>query len=245
MFSSKVRRAAALLLALAVGAFSAGCGDKPRNDAEKQFLQAAKNDDAEAQYNLGASYEFGGGAPKDVALAKKWYEKAAAQGHKKAVARLRVLNPPKAPTEEEVKEIRGSALKYDADAEALFKWAECCEFGFHTERDPWRALRYYSRAAEKGHAEAGTRAQMLGEALSPSEAEVKKIRADARNKNAEAQYKLAQCHEFGFHVRRDIGSARVWYRRAADQGHPKAMEVLGRKPKPKPKPRKPLKKRKK
>ena len=257
MFGRKVKNAArALLLALAVGVCAAGCGDKYRNEAEKKYLKDAKKGNAEAQYKLGASYEFGGGAPKDIDLAKKWYEKAARQGHKKAQARLRILTPPKPPTEEEAKEFRKNALKYDPDPEALFRWAECCEFGLHAEKDRDLALRYYSRAAAKGHVEAKARAQALsGEMLARiSEADVKKFRADAlrgwnkgkNNGNAEAQYQFARCLEFGIHVPQDDGAARTWYVRAANQGHAKAMNMLGRKPKktsakPKQSPSKPKK----
>lgn len=250
MFGRKVMSAArVLIVALVVGVCAAGCGDKPRNEAEKKFLAAAKKGDAEAQYNLGACYEFGGGAPKDIDLARQWYEKAAKQGHKKAQARLRILNPPQAPTKEEAEEFRSDALKYDPDVNALFKWAECCEFGFHTEKDRDMALRYYLRAAEKDHAEAKARAQALTDEMTSriTEDEVKKFRAAAlkgwnRGKNdgnAEAQYQLARCYEFGIHVQQDTGAARTWYVRAANQGHAKAMKVLGRKPK------QPAKKRKK
>lgn len=232
MFARKVRSAAlTLVAALAVGLLAAGCGEKPRNDAEKKFLEAAKKGDSEAQYNLGACYEFGGGAPQDVDLAKKWYEKAAAQGHRKAKSRLRILNPPPAPTEAEVAEIRGNALKYDPDPAALYKWGECCEFGFHTAKDRDRALRFYNFAAEKGVPQAKERARDLAEELMPPEAEVKKFRAAARSGNAEGQYQFARCLEFGFRVKKNFGAARELYRRAADQGHPKAMERLNRKPK--------------
>ena len=37
--------------------------------------------DADAQYNLGASYYLGQGVPQDYAQAAAWYRKAAEQGH--------------------------------------------------------------------------------------------------------------------------------------------------------------------
>ena len=95
MFSCKVRPAAlTVLLALAVGVLC-GCGERYRNDAEKKFLKAAKKGDAEAQYSLGACYEFGGAAPKDVDLAKKWYGKAAAAGNDAAKRALETLESKK------------------------------------------------------------------------------------------------------------------------------------------------------
>jgi len=231
-------RIAAAALALA-GALASGCGEKYHNEAEKQFLKAARKGDAEAQYSLGASYEFGGGAARDVDLAKRWYAKAAAQGHKKAAARLRHLNPPQAPAAEDMKALRAAAKK--GDAEALFKVGQCMEFGFHGQKDLDEALRCYSRAAAKGHEEAGKIRERMAEELAPAESEVKNFRIAARKGNAEAQYQFARCLEFGFHVKQSTYDAAEWYKRAARQGHPKAMARLNWKPKTQP--RKPAKTR--
>jgi len=226
-----------LLAACALAALASGCGGGGyRNDAEKKFLDAAKKGDAEAQYSLGACYEFGGGAEKNVDRAKEWYRKAAAQGHQKAQERLRVLNPPKTPSADEMKQFRRSAGK--GDAEALFQLGQCREFGQQCAKDPDAALRYYSRAAAKGHEEAGKRAEVLAAKLTPTPAEMKKLYADARKGNAEAQYQIGRCFEFGFHKnprKPDFNAARSWYTRAAKQGHPKALEILN--------PKKPAKKK--
>ena len=226
------------LAAFALLALAAGCGEKYRNDAEKQFLKAARKGDAEAQYGLGACYEFGGGAPRDADAARRWYAKAAAQGHKKAAARLRHLDPPKPPAAEDMKTIRRDAQK--GDAEAQFLLAQCYEFGQHVPKDADAALRYYSYAAKKGNEEAQKRADALREELAPPAAEVKKYFAAARKGSAEAQYQAARCLEFGFGVKQNTTAAGEWYRRAAAQGHAKALARLGRTPqrrKPAPKKR--------
>lgn len=55
-----------------------------------QKLAEAGN--AEAQYELGDRYELGlGGLPKNEALARRWYRKAAAQGHTAALGALSAL----------------------------------------------------------------------------------------------------------------------------------------------------------
>ena len=165
-----VRGKEALVFAFALvlaGAFAAGCGDKYHNDAEKQFLDAARRGESEAQYRLGASYEFGGGAARDIELAKRWYRKAADQGHKKAAARLRVLNPPPPPTQDEARNCYGAARK--GDPEALYKCAECFEFGFHAARDRDWALRLYAQAAQKGNAAAEERVRALTAEMMPTE----------------------------------------------------------------------------
>ena len=223
----------ALFAAGVLAGFSAGCGANYRNDAEKQFLKAAKNGDAEAQYRLGASYEFGASAPIDIELAKSWYRKAAAQGHQKALARLRVLEPPASPSAEEAKKLRAAARRSDADADTLYRWAECCEFGYHTPKNRDDALRFYFRAERKGHAGAGERVRALSAEMMPDEAAVKRYRAAARKGDAEAQYQFARCLEFCFRVKRNPAVARQWYESAARKGHSKARARLGwRSPRP-------------
>lgn len=219
-----IRGVFAFVLALAGALALAGCGEKYHNDAEKQFLKAALAGDAEAQYRLGASYERGAGAARDVELAKRWYAKAKAQGHAQAAARLRVLTPPASPAPDEVKLLSAAARKGDPDA--LYKCAECFEFGFYTEKDRDWALRLYAQAAKKGYAPAEERVKTLSAELTPPENMVKQFYAAARKGDSEAQYQFARCLEFGFVVKRNFNAAGEMYRRAAAQGHLKAQTRL-------------------
>lgn len=235
-------RMMALILASALAAVSlTGCGKKYLSEAEKKFLEPAKKGDAEAQFQLGRAYEHGAGANRNVDLARKYYELSAKQGNKKAQAALRRLNPPKAPDAEALKKIRADAAK--GDAEALFQLGQCCEFGWDGGRDNDKALRYYARAAKKEHAAAKERVQTMTEEMAAriSEADVKKYAADAGKGNAEAQFQLGRCYEFGIHVEINIdpdqrlARARNWYIKAAKQSHPEAMKVLKwKKPRKKP-----------
>ncbi len=43
----------------------------------------------------------------------------------------------------------------------------------------------------------------------------------------DAQYRLAFCYEWGLGVKEDITKAAVWYKRAAQLGHVKALLWLG------------------
>ncbi len=54
------------------------------DDLTKLQKQAAAGD-PEAQHNLGAMYQNGEGVPQDKSQAVTWYQKAAAQGHEKAI----------------------------------------------------------------------------------------------------------------------------------------------------------------
>lgn len=52
--------------------------------AVEEWRKAARNGDADAEYNLGQAYKMGRGVPVDLAAAESWYGKAAAQGHVEA-----------------------------------------------------------------------------------------------------------------------------------------------------------------
>ena len=50
-------------------------------EAARWYRKAAEQGDADAQYNLGFSYNLGLGVSQDYTEAVKWYRKAAEQGH--------------------------------------------------------------------------------------------------------------------------------------------------------------------
>lgn len=49
--------------------------------AVKEWREAARANDADAQFNLGQAYKLGRGVPVDLPVAESWYQKAAEQGH--------------------------------------------------------------------------------------------------------------------------------------------------------------------
>jgi TPR repeat protein len=53
------------------------------------------------------------------------------------------------------------------------------------------------------------------------------LRAAAEQGDAESQYELAVCFDYGRDVQQDRKVAAAWYRRAADQGHANAQNSLG------------------
>ena len=55
-------------------------------------LAMAERGHVEAQYLLAGMYEDGHGTDRDMALAMKWYQKAAESGHGEAQQRLQELN---------------------------------------------------------------------------------------------------------------------------------------------------------
>lgn len=61
-------------------------------EAFEYYLKAARQGDAEAQYNLGVCYRKGYGVEKDLTEAVKWLRKAADQGFAEAQDMLRKLS---------------------------------------------------------------------------------------------------------------------------------------------------------
>jgi len=57
---------------------------RDNKDMVKEYLKAAEQGDAQAQYNLGVAYDKGIGVESDQKEAVKWYRKAAEQGHAQA-----------------------------------------------------------------------------------------------------------------------------------------------------------------
>lgn len=71
---------------------SEGLDDLPQNETEaaKWYRKAAKQGDAESEYQLGYRYAEGIGVPRNDELAKKWLHRAALQGHSRAASLLGV-----------------------------------------------------------------------------------------------------------------------------------------------------------
>jgi TPR repeat protein len=101
-----IRRALAALLVFA-GAASAQVASRDDAAAFERGLAAYLTDDpqsawffwlgpaergfAEAQFSLGVLYLHGEGVPADPALAKRWFERAAATGHARAELNLALM----------------------------------------------------------------------------------------------------------------------------------------------------------
>jgi hypothetical protein len=96
---SKTLAVLALLTLIGLGLFSWTGADKHMTTlvegdyiaAQKQFLEAAEQGDATAQYNLALMYDSGKDIPQDDAEALRWYNKAAEQGHSAAQYNLSMV----------------------------------------------------------------------------------------------------------------------------------------------------------
>ena len=77
-----MRRLLGGVLVMLLLASGVACKQSSTDTPEIAALSVKANaGDADAQYNLGASYYIGQGVPQDYAQAAAWYRKAAEQGH--------------------------------------------------------------------------------------------------------------------------------------------------------------------
>jgi TPR repeat protein len=175
----------------------AGRGVERSPTAAFDFMRrAAESGLPDAEYELASMYSEGRGTAKDPVAALKWARKAAANSHPKAMAAI------------------GSTMLQSPDPATRSE-----------------GLGMLTQAADGGNKDA---AMSLGTAYAKGEGGLPKdeIAAEALLKkhaeagDAEFQFVLASLYNFGevFAARR--GEAHLWLKRAADQGHAKALEIL-------------------
>lgn len=115
--------------------------EKNKMTAEaKALLQAAEQGDAKAQFQLGYCFFNGHSVEKNEEEAVKWYTKAAEQGFPFAQYRLYGIT-----------KIR-EAEKGNADAQ--FELGDCYLYGDCVEKNEAEAVKWFTKAAEQGQAEA-------------------------------------------------------------------------------------------
>lgn len=190
----KLLAATALLLLTACGA---GAGTQGSAESLESVQTRAETGDKDAQFELGAAYFDGvSGVAKDLALAKQWFEKSAAQGDERAEFNLGVMHY--AGT--------GVAQNYDTarswfekaakqkNPRALFNLGVMYYRAEGVEQNYPQALEYFSEAGSQGF--------------------------------NEAQFNLGVMYAKGEGVTIDIGKAYAWFTAAKVYGNPRADEVI-------------------
>ncbi|TIB86589.1 HCP-like protein [Wallemia mellicola] len=118
-------------------------------------------------------------------------------------------------------------------APSQFKLGTAYEYGNLTcPVDPRRSIAWYTRAAEKGHAEAEL--ALSGWYLTGSEGVLKQsdseaflwARRAANQGQANAEYAVGYYSEVGIGVKQDLELAKKWYTRAAQKGNQRASQRL-------------------
>jgi len=186
------------------------------------FQKAAAAGEAAAMNSLAYAYENGRGAPKDMALAARWYRKSADAGN---AASMHLLG---------WHYQKGTGVPEDA-GEALSWFRKAAEAGFPAgmvdvgqayahgrgvPKNPAEAARWFAKAAQSGSSNGMIRLGSayldgFGVGRDPSEA-VKWFQKAADAGNRLAMQRLGDAYAEGVGVGVDKGEAERWYRRAKE-----------------------------
>ncbi len=144
-------------------------------DAAQKILKAlAKKDNHLAQLRLAEMYENGlSGLKRDLALAVKWYQKAAASGLVAAKARLGHIYLEGVGVMQDFKKARQllNEAADDGSAQAQFDLGRMWQQGWGGEKNVLMAYAYYEFAAQRGSIAAKKARDALLAKLTPAEAE--------------------------------------------------------------------------
>lgn len=225
------------------------------NEAAKWYRKAAENDDGKGQRMLGLCYNYGIGLPIDLAQASKWYREGADRYDVGAMilladcyARGVGMTQNNAAA---VKWWSKAAKQGGSDDEQTLNrfidaWnsltksenpvaenmiGDCYAKGKGVFKDYEEAIKWYRKAAEKGHPEAqrnlGYSYFISHNGIQKNDVEAVKwfLKAAAQGETM-AQYLLGICYRDGDGVRKDSTEAVKWWRRAAEQGDKNAQGTL-------------------
>ena len=158
----------------------------------------ANKGNAEAQYSLGAMYDFGNGVEEDDRTAAKWYTAAALQGMHSAAFNLgNLYREGKGIPQDYYQAVQWYTKAAEhGDANAQYNLGAMYENGYGVASDFNTAVRWYNKAASHGL--------------------------------AHAQYRLGIFYLQGIQFDADPMSALSWFQRAAGQGFKPAAEDLAK-----------------
>ena len=223
-----------LLAALVVGYVGSNLAGIAIADASGYRI-AAKQGDAEAQYNLGRIYHKSQGVFRHDKKALAWYRLAAEQGHANAqykLGRMYEEGSEIVPWDYEQALIWYKRAAEQGHADAQYKLGSM----YHKSRGLFscdnQTLAWYRLAAEQGHAKAQYKLGWVyggGSEIVPSDYKQALIwyKRAAEQGYAGAQYKLGWMYYKGQGVPRDYKQAATWCRLAAEQGDADAQRRLG------------------
>ncbi|KAH7889883.1 hypothetical protein F5I97DRAFT_1848321 [Phlebopus sp. FC_14] len=240
LLAAKQNHAAAAYRVAVCNEIGAGTRREPPR-AAAFYRKAASLGDTAAMYKLGMIQLLGSlGEPKNPREAINWLKRAAEQADEEnphALHELAMLH--EMPNSQFVVHDPAYAKSLYTQAAHLgytqsqFKLGQCYEYGILTcPVDPRRSIAWYTKAAEKGNAEAEL--ALSGWYLTGSEGVLKQSDSEAylwarkaANKGlSKAEYAVGYYAEVGIGIKQDMEFAKRWYMRAAAQGNKRAMNRL-------------------
>ena len=172
----------------------------------KSLELAAKEGDAQAQYEVGMDYLEGNGVAKKAATAAMWLDKAKAQGHKEATDKFYKFYSKQLET-----------YAKSGDAKAQYWVGEAYLNGIEVDQNYRNAAKYFYKATLQNYSPAKTKLYSF------YSKELKKL---AKEKDVEAQYALGLAYYNGVGTEKSDDDAGDYFAMAYDNGHQKAGELL-------------------
>ena len=123
----------------------------------------AEGGDADAQFNLGQAYRLGRGVAINLAAAKTWFERSAAQDHVEAETTLGLLLFQSGDQAEGLKYLKRAADK--GESRAMLIYGTALVNGDTVTQDPVTGYAFVSRAAAQGLAPAKETLKQLDEII--------------------------------------------------------------------------------
>lgn len=198
---------------------------------------------ADAQFYLGLLYQNGQGGALNYTIARKWYQKAADQGHLGSKAQLIALTLLQSSAKEGLNASKEQAMREKVndgiekelldkanggDVRAQFNLAVIYEYGRHVQQNYRLAAYWYQKAAEQGYVTAQfclgllyINAQGVTQDYTIAVGWFQKAAAQKGSVlgHADAQFNLALLYLNGRGVIRDCTLAVEWFLKAALQGN--------------------------
>lgn len=211
--------------------FQTGLNAFERQDydtALKVWTPLATEGFADAQLMLGVMYLSGAGLPINYTKAMRWLQPTADKGHPYAQAFLgsiydRALGVP--PDRDLAYRLYSLAVE-KGDAEVLYIVATKMTWPYKMGLTP---VKLFTLAANQGHAESQYRLAEHHMSQFEFEAAYNWLLKATEQGLADAQVRMGDLYDNGFHVPEDRELALKWYMLAADQGLANAQRRLGRK----------------
>ncbi len=200
--------------------------------AARWYQAAADKGHAPAQTNLGVLYQDGMGVSRNLPLAAELFRKAAIQGEVRAQHNLGKLHLDGNGVPQDYAEARRwfEAAAAKNDGAALFSLAKLYASGHSVPKDIDRAAALTRQASQRNYAPA-----QYMHALSflvrrpPDEGEVVRwLKRAAAQGYTDAEYSLGVMLGEGRGVQQDLIESLAWLQKAADKGHPGAIDLLRR-----------------
>ena len=193
-------------------------------------LEAQRHDDT-LQYRLGWMLLHGVGTKRDEAAARRWFEKAAAQGNENAQYQLAklILNSASSTPEEISQAVEWLTKLAEAGSQyAQYALGKLYRDGGPMEPNAVQSVIWFSQAAEQGHEYAMYALGKLNLQTGNTTAACRWFEKAANLENQFAQYQLGKLLLQGDGVSKDVEEAVRQFTASAEQGNQFAQYALGK-----------------